>query len=48
MPSLPDEEEVFDHYDQLRLAISNHDLDNATTNESETSGSRRLSEDFLA
>ncbi len=48
MPSSTDEEEVFDHYDLLRLAIIHHDLEVATTNESETSGSRRLSEDFLA
>ena len=48
MPWSTDEEEVFDHYDQIRLAISHHDLDVATTNESETSGSRRLSEDYHA
>lgn len=48
MASSSDEEGVYDHYDQLRLAISHHDLDVATTNESETGGSRRLSEDYQA
>ena len=35
------------HFDQLRLANIISINDNATTNESETSGSRRLSEDYI-